>query len=135
LSIDVDIACVAAAPTPSPTEGVTTCTPTWSTHDGQNSIHGDRRPGISTVEACRAACLALPRCEGLDWDPTAAIHCWLHRQLNGPYHYPGVTQHRLLDRCQSTTGTLLPWLRRRAELIKLNLPPPSEVSEYGSEVL
>ena len=78
--------------------------PTWTTHDGQNSINGALQAGVSTLAACRAACLADQRCAGLDWKQAGPDYCWLHRQLNGPYHSPGVTQHILVDRCQTTSG-------------------------------
>jgi len=94
-----------AAPTPAPTGASTTCTPSWSTHDNRNSIYGRRQIGVTTVDACRSACLDDPRCVGLDWNRAGPIYCWLHQdRLNGPYHTDGVTQHVLVTRCQAASG-------------------------------
>jgi len=96
-----------SAPTPSTTSGSTStggCTPTWATYENRNSIDGDVQRGVSTVEACRAACLADQRCVAIDWADAGSDHCWLHRQLNGPYGSPGVTQHVLVARCETTSG-------------------------------
>jgi len=104
-----------AAATP-PASSTTTCTPTWTTHENRNSINGMMQTGVTTVEACRAACLADERCVGLDWNPSGPNHCWLHRdQLNGPYTTIGVTQHRL-TRCEPTSGMTSSALRDDANI-------------------
>jgi len=77
--------------------------PTWVTYIDRNSQYGAVQSGVTTVSACRAACVADPRCVGVDWNPAGPPYCYAHRdRLNGPFRTVGITQHVLVDRC--TTG-------------------------------
>jgi len=84
------------------------CVP-WRSFPSTNSLGASKLSGVTTLEACRAACEAEPRCVAVDWDATGGDNagCWLHdnrANIQKQYGSPGVTQWQL-TRCPTTTVT------------------------------
>ena len=104
------------------------CVP-WRSFTDTNSVGGSKLSAITTLVACRAACVAERSCVAVDWDATGGVNagCWLHDDSDNllkQYAARGVTQYQL-TRCRTTVATttaagMCP-VRRKARFYKVAL--------------
>jgi len=71
------------------------------------NVDNGRVNSAVSIADCQAACLSVPGCDGLDWNPADPVgrQCWLSGTWSGRKnvgHVPGIVHYDLVKSCGGT---------------------------------